>query len=858
MTESTHSDERPAPDDSGTVRASDEARPRHGLLRKRSSWVLAFLVLAALATLTWRRFTQNDTNAARQASQAARDENSKLQRPIDPFTFGPFSLRPSETDRIESGIKPGHWTLASAECRANFADFRGDLATEMVTPLGGAVMLDDLPFGLRSSRPALLAKMQKKLLDIAVFTPVDSRERQIALRLQSPSGREAWTARELLTFVPGDQFFFVALVQSPDDYRFLHTLDSLWAPRGSLNDRGLQAHYRVLLPAITTTVPVPNRALYWTNTAVVLWDSLDPRLLNSEQQEAFVDWLHWGGQLIVSGPDSLDLLRGSFLDPWLPAAPGANWDLNEETLQSLGQLSPDLSRKLRVAHSWTGQHLDLQGRDAHVLAQAPGQDALIAERQIGRGRAVVTAFRLTQRELVDWPGYDGLFNAVLLRRPPRRFVNGYEDRIGVSWADGVLEDSARISQVRIFTRDAGRAAISPPAADQMPWVKGLPSRVSATSGVNVTSPPDPADRQSVDAGVAAWDDQSLASKAARDSLKEAARIEVPHASFVLKMLGIYALVLVPLNWLLFRWLGRVEIAWLAAPFIAGTFAVAVVRLAQLNIGFDRSATDISVLEIHAGYPRGHLTRYGLLYTSLATDYSLAFDNPTAVVLPFASGSGISSQQSRGLVTFRQEPAATGTAEIPPIQLMNLSVPSNATGMLHSEEMVALSGAVRFARGDQSNSYKILNETGLHLRNAMIVSASKEVNLGTLPPDAEVQFSFESNGTTNEAQPSASLPASSPDDAADSLSLHNLLRLAKHENPAREIRLVAWTDEPFPGLSVTPAATEARHATMIVAHLHFGPVRPVEIDFNSRAQVAKAVQDDLQGIDSPPTPAENEP
>ena len=32
-----------------------------------------------------------------------------------------------------------------------------------------------------------------------------------------------------------------------------------------------------------------------------------------------LDWLHWGGQLIISGPESLEALRDSFLADYLPA-----------------------------------------------------------------------------------------------------------------------------------------------------------------------------------------------------------------------------------------------------------------------------------------------------------------------------------------------------------------------------------------------------------------------------------------------------------------------------------------------------------------------------------------------------------
>ena len=73
--------------------------------------------------------------------------------------------------------------------------------------------------------------------------------------------------------------------------------------------------------------------------------------------------------------------------------------------------------------------------------------------------------------------------------------------------------------------------------------------------------------------------------------------------------------------------------------IAVVFGVLVVRLAQLDIGFVRSATEFAVLELQGDYPRAHLTRYCALYTSLSTDYTLELSNPTAVGLPFATGSG---------------------------------------------------------------------------------------------------------------------------------------------------------------------------------------------------------------------------
>ncbi|HVU86980.1 MAG TPA: hypothetical protein VHD36_06650 [Pirellulales bacterium] len=814
-------------------------------LRKRwKPLLLVAAVLAALAGLIVQRIRQDAANVARIAAEEAADEDKKVSRPIDPFLFGAFTLRPSETDRVESGIKPGHWTMATLEVRANFDDFRGDLVSEMV-PFGVELAnLSNRGPSLLSSRPAILPKMQKKLLDVALFTPVHGPQRQVASRLLSSGGRDVWNARELLTLLPAEQFFLTVLTPEIEDYRYLQKLDSIRAPRGSLDDRGAQAHYRVLLPKITAAAPLPDHALFWTNTAVVLWDGFDPKLLSSAQQQAMLDWLHWGGQLIVSGPGSLELLRGSFLDGALPAAAGDSWEMHDKTLAPLARVSPDASRTLTLVHPWTGQHLDIAGRGALVLVETDEHEPLIVERQVGRGRAVMTAFRLTQRGLVDWANYDALFNSVLLRRASRRFVRSWENRVGVAWADGVVEDSARVSQLRFFSRDAGRAAVEPPSEDRSPWKNGLPPRRYTTTTTDSSMHPWDAESQPPQwAGVATWDDQSQVSQAARESLRDAASISVPRATFVLYMLGAYVLVLVPLNWLICRVLGRVEIAWLTAPAIALVFGVLVVRLAQLNIGFDSSATEIDIVEVQGDYPRAHLTRYSLLYTSLSTDYAIELANPSAVALPFATAPSPGARPSREASTLRQE-SGTGASTVAPVQLRDLAVSSNATGMIHTEEMYALAGPLTLTRTTGSGTCQLHNGTGLRLHDAMIVERNeRRATLGTLEPGAETTFSLPVAGKWSDIAGREKPAPAAPQTASRTIELSELDNLARRSIGAEELCLIAWTDDDLPGLNVKPAATQSRHAAIIVAHLSYGPPPPIQIDFNSRAQVADGAEDE---------------
>ena len=77
-------------------------------------------------------------------------------------------------------------------------------------------------------------------------------------------------------------------------------------------------YYRVVPitvgPQVKSRVELPSYAMLWTGIAYVLWDEADPGKLNLMQQQALLDWLHWGGQLILSGPGTLGVLRNSFLD----------------------------------------------------------------------------------------------------------------------------------------------------------------------------------------------------------------------------------------------------------------------------------------------------------------------------------------------------------------------------------------------------------------------------------------------------------------------------------------------------------------------------------------------------------------
>ena len=111
------------------------------------------------------------------------------------------------------------------------------------------------------------------------------------------------------------------------------------------------------------------------------------------------------------------------------------------------------------------------------------------------------------------------------------------------------------------------------------------------------------------------------------ALTEAAGIEIPRADFVIKVLAVYLLVLVPLNWLVFWLMGRVEWAWIAAPIIAlvgagrGHPPGAARHRLRPQPHRDRRAR--SAGRLRAGPPDA---LHGALYLALE-HYTLGFDEP---------------------------------------------------------------------------------------------------------------------------------------------------------------------------------------------------------------------------------------
>jgi hypothetical protein len=329
-------------------------------------------------------------------------------------------------------------------------------------------------------------------------------------------------------------------------------------------------------------------------------------------------------------------------------------------------------------------------------------------------------------------------------------------------------------------------------------------------------------------GVAAWNDFNEVANSARKTLQSAARIEIPNRKFVIWVLAVYLIVLVPVNWLLFRGLGRVEWAWVAAPIIAIVCTGTVIRLAQLDIGFARLQTEVAVAEIQGDYPRAHVTRYNALYTSLTTYYNLQANDPGAALLPFPA----IGEKGKFALPFGQQLHKLTCRRGEQVTLSGFPVNSNSTGLVHSEEMLDVGGGISLEK-EGDHTWKLVNRSKLNLHGVGLLQKTpfgvEEAWIGEVP-SGKMTSGFEWNAIADGddrkslwASQREQSPISASNTPSGALSLHDLLAVGQGAAnlDAGEVRLIGWSSDDLPGLSIKPAAPQTRRGIVVIAHLGYG-------------------------------------
>ena len=757
-------------------------------------------------------------------------EELKKEKARPPIEFFRSQVMPND---ILPYLKANHWSMVGLEMRANHEDYQGSLQSRPVP-------LADQPHEMIYRRDAVLIKGQRARLTMPILLPAIPKE--VGFQLIRPEAirqDEEWPAA-LRVLEPHQQMVIVLSKAANDHFARWSQFRATLPSSGRRDDPILldkQRYYRMVLPLDPDKPLLSPHPLTWSAISHVIWDGLAPEALGVGQQQAIVDWLHWGGQLIIvggAGP-AFAPLRESFLAPYLPADPsGENVMRTGAELRALSEAYPptapmhDPEDPVASNIPWN-QAWETFGRRYKAPAPIPAAEKkpmfvtaltprpgasviplggpdnppLGVEWKVGRGRVLMLGVSLSDPDLVAWPGYDTMVRRVVLRRPEERMVSqmGLDPSGAFTVPRYEPLNGPDLTTVRYLSRDLG--APGRQAIDE----DGQPVLASTNYGMSSMG------IASYEIPVGEWLDSSELPKLSRDVLEKASGIEIPGRAFVLKVILAYIFILVPLNYAICRYLlGRREWAWVVVPTLSLAFAVGVERAAAYDVGYDSSCDEVDLIETHGDYPRGHLSRFASLYSTGRVKFSISYPNdPTALALPLATGRAL-----------RGEDVTQSSFQTQPIPaLTGFQVQPRSLAMFRAEQLTSLPGTVTLSPpGDGPRT--ISNESGLDLNDAWVIEvgadkAFKGISIGNVAAGAKLPL-----GALEEVEPKAPVGSGQLDPGA---FLDLLLRRAVASRPEEvgELRLIAWAGKPQGGQSIDPPVDRHRGFTLVVAHLQQAPL-----------------------------------
>ena len=570
---------------------------------------------------------------------------------------------------------------------------------------------------------------------------------------------------------------------------------------------------------------IPNQLMTMTSISHMVINDVSLNILPQDQLDAILDWLHFGGTIIINGPEAIAGIESSVLKEYAPLQKTTSSELSEKLIN---QLNDSETWNLRFARSdlrvpiKPGEAIPiLDGQLGTDSTWIPSLEGLVAERLVGQGRIVMTSFPMNHSAFVNWPSYSALIHNAILRKPSRYVKFGDELKLLYHGNNEGHEDHLGFNtRLRLWARDL----------DSSTQKKSQTIEPKGDSAEKTTS-------------YGAWNDASIVSESANNYLKKLSGISVPSLSTILKCLLAYLTVLVPINWLFFRLIRRLELAWVAAPLIALVGVFAIAKAVQLDVGFSRSQTTVRLVELHNQYPRGLLSSYHALYTSLTTNYKVVYPEGQGVVSPMPKHLQRVSNSRGGLLSYRiADQNGSGFQSFP--------VLSNTTGLVQSEEVVSLAGAVTWQVDESARTFQVTNQSGAGLRDVVLIGfdGSGEflrADVGSIEASGQATGQVLSPG--NSEVFSWKVTANSEDQTlgkADDLSLGEMLQKILSDYPlARgEWIAVGWTDAELSKLEISPTTAQTRSSTLLLMHAKPGLLDPIEHDLRIMPKISNDPDD----------------
>lgn len=742
---------------------------------------------------------------------------------------------PFATEVPANFIKPGHWYQARNKLKANFGD--ESLTATLSVINRERKQIDYVPNSvpIEFNRHVSLVVGQEKAIDLKIYQPEQTGNIGIGDDVTDPNEKASTKIRTIYSqrgigtpvleeefpsrLLDGYQYNLVVLSKDTSRFIFWRALDCIsWTSLKRSREEWVTPYRVIDINEDEVSSNFPNRLYAMTSISHLVINDLNTQIISTDQQDALRDWLHFGGTIIINGPEAIGKIESSFLRNLVPLQSTKDSEISESDHRLINKnwtIKQLLGDRVQLASD--RKIPKIEGELTPGSTWVPRLEGLVAERFAGRGRIVMTTFPMSDPAFVQWPSYSSLIHNAILRKPRRNPTAG--DEADLLYADnfaGTELSPLHSTRLRLSARDFDATLMRSDAE-----VK--PNSVADESALF---------QSSRKASLCAWNPESKVSSIAVNSLQKSSGITVPQISTVIRLLIGYLIVLVPVNWLIFRLMGRVELAWLAAPFIAVIGAVVVARSVQLDVGFSRSQNNFGFVEAHQGYSRGVLSAHTSLYTSLSTNYSAVFENDEGVVVPVVHSSTKKSRLANAKLDYwyANENGAG---------LQSFPVLSNTTGMIQSEEVVDLGGELLATFNDDQTNVSITNKLGIQVQDIGIIGVNSSGKLSTAWVGAPAK------GTTVEC------PLETPEsrdrflaqwDAKPTLSKPDLVRadgsIWSERAPEDEVYLggliseiaqryplkrgeyiaIGWTEDEMAKLKIYPIAKQRKHKSLVMIHL----------------------------------------
>jgi len=774
------------------------------------AWLLLLLVLVSGC----RGCSKNN-----QTQQAPEKKKSRLVS--DELRTLPYSK-----EIVGNSVKPGHWYQTRQKLKANQNDESLTATLYQIDGNSNPTTVRNLGIPLQFNRDISLAKGQEKTIELKLLqtdwpfesmeptnTTGKSNKLSIFMRysqrgLGAPVIDEEFLLRPLKDY----QYDMLVLSRNTPQHIFWRGLDCIVWPQ-AINDESTRiAPHRVIdIAEEDLGQSIPNQLMTMTSISHMVINDVSLNILPEDHQKAILDWLYFGGTIIINGPDAIAGIESSILKTYAPIQQTSSTTLTQGQIDKLNDTN---SWRIRYAKTPSKDAIAfkpsesisiLQGQLAEDSSWITDLEGLVAERLVGQGRIVMTSFPMNHTALVNWPSYSALIQNAILRKPARRVNLEPEFQLVYDESSSGRETDPKLTtRLRLWARDLVGSSSSAPKESM-----ANPSSKVSSYG--------------------AWNSESLVTSTSSSYLKKLSGINVPNLSTILKWLLGYLIVLVPINWLVFRLLGRLELAWLAAPLIAIAGVFVIARAVQLDVGFSRSQTSLQFIELHNRYPRGLLSSHHALYSSLTTNYKIVYPEGEGIVCPMPQPRQRSLLSAGGLLPYKiADEKGTGFQSFP--------VLSNTIGLVQSEEVVSLTGAISWTIDQDARSFQVANDSQSIIRDVILEGsddsgAKLRAVVGTLEPGEQKKGTLD-QPVDSDLNWDIQLPTGGKSGQDfDKLALEQNLKLIFKNYPIQHGEWIAmgWTESPLSKLQIAPSTAQTRSATLVLMHAKTAPLGPIEHD-----------------------------